>query len=376
MRCTIVNRVIHADSNTEWHHATELADYLARRGITVTRVALREPGQPDAPAERNLHLLPRHYSGKHKIRRLLASLLEGRRLIRHALKLDHGPIICMTDPPLLNFWMARETRRRQIPWIYWSLDLYPEAFAAAGLVRRSSPFYRYLQKTVEGNAPSHLLALGPQQAAHIRQQYTPSPGASILPCGIARTPDPAAAPEWARAEGKIILGYVGNLGEAHSDTFVEAALSCLDPKRHRFILAASGAKSARLRELAKDMPAVITLDSVPREHLRFIDIHLVTLLPHWDHICVPSKAVSAVCEGGSILFHGSRENDNWKLLHDAGWRLPPEEKPTSAMKAFFEKLSPGSLREKQQAARKLSSDLLAIRDRAFDDIYRKVKELQ
>ena len=52
-----------------------------------------------------------------------------------------------------------------------------------------------------------------------------------------------------------------------------------------------------------------------------IDIHLVTLLQKWDHVCVPSKAISAVSQGSAILFESSELNDNWQLLKDAGWRI-------------------------------------------------------
>ncbi|MGE9293635.1 MAG: hypothetical protein ACQKBW_08485, partial [Puniceicoccales bacterium] len=350
MRCTIVNRNIPCGGSITGHPASELAEYLTKRGVQVAKVALRSSENGDAdPSDESLHLLRRYYDGKNKILRLLSSMMEGRQLARKAASLQHGPVICMTDPPLLNFWMGRQARRRKLPWIYWSMDLYPEAFVAAGLVKADNPVYRFIKKSVHACPPSHLLALGKAQGQHIQSYYGSPPAASVLPCGIVHTGGSPTPPPWAQADGKIILGYVGNLGEAHSDAFVEAALKHFDPERYRFILAASGSKSSRIRALAKDIPEVVLLDSVPREHHSYIDVHQDTLLQHWDHICVPSKAISAICEGGSILFHCSDSNDNWQLLQKAGWRLSPSEDTAQTIKSFLETLTPEALQEKKQA---------------------------
>ena len=63
-------------------------------------------------------------------------------------------LITLTDPPLLNYWVARLCRRRRIPWIYWSMDLYPEAFAAAGLAKPGGVLYRHFKKELLRSTPA------------------------------------------------------------------------------------------------------------------------------------------------------------------------------------------------------------------------------
>jgi hypothetical protein len=377
MRCTLVNRDIPCRENINSHSATELAHYLARRGVDVEIVAVRDPASPEGrPAGKPIRLLPRRYEGKNKLLRLLDSVREGRTMARLAADLHHGPIICMTNPPLLNVWLARLARKRKLRWLYWTMDLYPEAFLAAGLTSERNPLYRWLAKSVTANPPSHVIALGDAQGEHVCRYFKQRPSVTAFPCGIVGSGAEPERPEWARQDGKIILGYAGNLGEAHSEDFVAGVVEQIDPARHRLILAPYGAKAARLRALAEGRPGVVLLESVPREHLRFIDVHLVTLLPRWDHICVPSKAVSAVCEGGSILFHGSEANDNWRLLHEAAWRIAPEAELSEALREFFTGLTLETLAQKKLAAQTVAQGLFALRERALDEIYEKIRELQ
>jgi hypothetical protein len=377
MRCTLVNRDLPCRENLNSHSATELALYLAGRGVDVEIVAVRDPATPEiSPTEKPIHLLPRRYEGKNKILRLLDSVREGRKMARLAADLRHGPIICMTNPPLLNVWLARLAHKRKLRWLYWTMDLYPEAFLAAGLTSERNPLYRWLARSVTANPPSHVIALGEAQGEHVCRYFKQPPSVTVFPCGIVSSGDEPERPEWARQDGKVLLGYAGNLGEAHSEEFVAGVVEQIDPARHRLILAPYGVKAGRLRALAGNRPGVVLLDSVPREHLRFIDVHLVTLLPRWDHICVPSKAVSAVCEGGSILFHGSETNDNWRLLHETAWRIAPEAELSAALKDFFTALTPETLVQKKRAAQAVAQQLFTLRDRALDDIYEKIRELQ
>ncbi len=376
-QCTIVNREIQP-GGIIGDSAGELARYLTGRGVKVSLVSLRDAsdGQTSAsslPGEH--HLLRRYYNGKNKVLRLLSSLLEGRQLARRAVSVNHGPIICMTNPPLLNFWVARQTRARGVPWLYWSLDLYPEAFLAAGLAKATNFFYRFFKRGSLASTPSHLIALGPRQAEHIQADYSTPISRSILPCGIVRSQVPQEPPSWAQAEDRLILGYAGNLGEAHSAEFVKALIEAMNPERHRFVLAAAGAKADQVLEFAQGRPGVTVLPSVPREQLRYIDVHLVSLLPEWDHICVPSKAFSAVCEGGSILFHGSEANDNWQLLGDAGWRLDPSGDMRSQAAEWMKALTRETVQAKKAGTPRLADRLFAMKEKAFEEIYCKLEEL-
>jgi hypothetical protein len=293
-------------------------------------------------------------------------------MARKAVSLGVGPIICMTDPPLLNFWVAMAARRRGIPWIYWSMDLYPEAFASSKLVSRSNPVYGYLRRSLLRSPPAGLIALGPNQASFINSDYTRDIPTVVLPCGVSRSDVSVSTPEWAKGDDRIILGYAGNLGEAHSCQFVRAAINSIDPSRHRFILAVYGSRAAQIIEFARGREGVVIVDSVPRDQLSFIDVHLATLLPEWNHVCVPSKAVSAVCEGATIYMCCSGESDNWALLEDAAWRIAVDDNIDRSVASFMDSLGREDVAAKRLKARALSTKLLDRKESAFDAIGRMV----
>ena len=289
-------------------------------------------------------------------------------MMRKARSLSITPWICMTDPPLLNYWVGSYAHQHDLPWAYWSMDLFPEAFVSAKISKPSNLIYQHLIKAVVRHAPQLLIALGPKQAQFILNKNQWKIPHVDLPCGILEPQQDLARPSWADAPGKIILGYAGNLGEAHDPQFIEQVLRQMDPAKHRFILSAYGAKAAAITALAKDLPGLIILPSIPQAELKFIDVHLATLMPHWDHVCVPSKAVSSICQQAALLFCGSKENDNAHLLHEASWQIDPRLPIAAQVADFFKALDQDSLAQKKLAAQHASEKLHVMKVAAFKQI--------
>jgi hypothetical protein len=379
MHCTILNRNYPPGPGMTGHCANELAGYLRQRGVEVHVVTVEASyaggAMPEGEVHGTVHRLPAVYDGKHKLRRLFSSLWEGRRMVRQARALGKGPFIVMSDPPLLNFWAARLLGGPRRPWIYWTMDLYPEAFCSAGLVSDGHPVYRWLHRQVYGRRPDALLALGPRQRDHLLGCYGDIARTAVLPAGVSRPQADPQRPPWAQGD-KIVWGYVGNIGEAHDLEFVQETIRALDPARHRFILASYGVHGKRLREFARDYPVVEQFDSVPHGQMAYVDVHVITLKPRWDHVCVPSKAVSAVSGGGAILYHGSAGGDNWDLLQGAGWRIDPDKPRAEAVREAVAQITPEAVRGKRAQAAKIYAELVAMRDRAFEEMYGFVRELQ
>ncbi|MCB1703981.1 MAG: hypothetical protein KDI17_03910 [Halioglobus sp.] len=374
MDCVILNRNYPPGAGITGNSANELAAYLVAAGFNVQVVTVdgeyQGGGAVPVGVSGKVHTLSHLYNGKNKFIRLFSSLVEGWKMARKAVALGVGPIICMTDPPLLNFWVARAARRRAIPWIYWSMDLYPEAFVSSKLVKRSNPIYRYLKRSLVQAPPTGLIALGPNQARFINSEYTTAVPTVLLPCGISQSPAVVSAPEWAAGDDRIILGYAGNLGEAHASDFLRAVIAKIDPSRHRFILSVYGSKAPQIIEFASGREGVVITDSVARDHLQFIDVHIATLLPEWDHVCIPSKAVSAVCEGATIFMCCSEETDNWTLLEDAAWRIPVDGDIDLSVSRFMDGLNREEVDAKRLQTRALSQQLLETKAQAFAQIER------
>jgi hypothetical protein len=285
-------------------------------------------------------------------------------------------MITLSDPPLLNYWVAVRCQRRGIPWIYWAMDIYPEAFVAAGLAKKDGFFYRFLKRELLRFRPQHLIALGSQQSEYLRKQAGLEVLTSILPCGVDYIERAANPPTWLPSGQKIIFGYIGNMGQAHDPRFVELVIAALDAERHHFILSAYGIHAARVHAYAEAFGHVTVLPMVEPEQLGFIDIHLASLAPAWDHICVPSKAVSAVCAGSSLLLCSSEEGDNWQLLKEASWRVEPGEEMAAAVTIAVKSLTPDVVSQKRAAAQACRQNLLAMQELAMSQIFDAVQRLQ
>lgn len=376
MDCVIINRNYPPGAGITGNSANELAAYLESVGVDVQVVTAggeyQGGGAVPVAVSGKVHTLGHMYNGKNKILRLFSSLYEGWKMAGKATALGVGPIVCMTDPPLLNFWVAAAARRRSIPWIYWSMDLYPEAFASSKLVTGENPVYGFIKRSLLRTPPTGLISLGPNQASFVNGEYAHEIPTVVLPCGISRTAEAVSAPDWAAGDDRIILGYAGNLGEAHSSQFVRAVINSIDPARHRFILSVYGARAAQILAFARGREGVVIVDSVARDHLKFIDVHLATLLPEWDYVCVPSKAVSAVCEGAAIFLCCSEQSDNWALLEDAAWRIAVDDDIERSVARFLTRLDREEVTAKREKARALSTKLLLMKERAFEAIGRMV----
>ena len=152
--------------------AAELAGYLVDRGLLVNIITVDgeyQGGGGEVKPAGNVFQIKTFYNGKSKAMRLLSNLYEGFSMVRKSGSFSPDVTICMTDPPLLNMWAAMLLRKRK--WILWSMDLYPEAFAAAGLVSKGNLFYKVIDKVVLSNKPSHIISLGPYQNEYLLEKY-------------------------------------------------------------------------------------------------------------------------------------------------------------------------------------------------------------
>ena len=381
MRCVILNRNYPPNPGITGYSASELAAYLVDHGVEVHIVTVGGNYQGGVRSEVSLrgvtmHLVRKIYDGKNKILRLAASLVEGRNMASKAISLGIVPVITLTDPPLLNYWVARICQRRRMPWIYWSMDVYPEAFAVAGLAKPEGFLYRHFKRSLLQSSPRHLIALGPKQAEYVQKSAERQIPTSILPCGVDLIERSGTSPDWMPLEAKITFCYIGNLGQAHDPRFVEAVITALDPAKHHFILSVYGIHAARLTAYASCLKHVTILKEVHRNELGWIDIHLASLEPVWDHICVPSKAVSAVCAGSCLFLCSSKLGDNWGLLHDAAWRIEPGEGMPAEAARIVNSLTFADVEQKRTKTQDCKQRLLGMKAVAMSGIVDAVKRLQ
>lgn len=374
----IINRNYPPNKGITGESASDLASFLSNAGVNINIITVSNSayggGGNDAANVGTVHGIKTFYNGKHKIYRLLASFVEGYRLIKRSRSLKADWTIVMTDPPLLNFFSSLLHKNRY-KWILWSMDIYPDAFSAAGLLKDTNPVVRYIERTLRKYPPQAVLALGPVQRSYLLKKYYTGASHFELPCGIFEATKALTPPEWKEQnDQKIYLGYCGNIGEAHSLPFIKSVITNLDPAKFVLVLSLYGAKAEELRAFATGKEGIRFTSSVNRNQLSYIDIHLATLLEQWVNIAVPSKTVSSVCAGASFLYHGIADSDNWQLFKNAGWIIQPGDNLEEKVISFLNTVQKEDVAEKKQQAVIIARSLVAGSIDTYQAILQKVSE--
>lgn len=325
-RVVIINKYGALHPSATGRPVRKLADYLWGNGVDVIVLSIHAPykGQVSEQHERLPYRtieLSDFYHGTNKWLRLLGNLVDGCRLITYSMLLpQHQLKVVLTDPSLINAWAVLFRPFFRSKLVFWTMDLYPEAFVSAGLVSRTNFIYRMISSFVYHHAPDFLITLGEQQYRYLCRQYGQSFIPHIvLPCGICRKEE-AAEPSWRKNnQDKIIFCYAGNIGEAHNDVFLLELIRQLDPEKHLILLRLYGAKAQRILEEASAFESVIILDYIAPAEMQYVDICVASLLPAWNHVCVPSKVVSAICNGIPVLYNADEESEGACMFREAIW---------------------------------------------------------
>ncbi|MBN8696436.1 MAG: hypothetical protein J0L87_07890 [Bacteroidetes bacterium] len=372
-KITIVNRHYPPNINITGENAWDLANYLINKhGIDVSVVHIDrhyEGGGNRRVPVGNVYPIKTIYQGKKKILSYLSGFLDGYWLIKKARKLDHGPIIVMTSPPLLPMWASMLLGKRNRNWILWSMDLFPEGYAATNVIGYNNPLYKFIIKQTYKNAPKKLIALGPKQRDVLHKKYAKEIDSVVLPCGVFVDQHKTnETPGWKAYPEKIYLGYAGNCGTPHSPAFIKAVIDAIDPETQHMVIAIYGTKAEEIKAYANNKKGITLLNSIPRNELHHVDIHLVTLLETWTHIAVPSKAVSSVCSGATILFCGSKESDNWHLLSRAGWLIEENDQMKNNVVNTLKSITQQDIETKKQNSHTISVELSELITKSYDTI--------
>ena len=311
---------------------------------------------------------------KGKLGRLMQSISVGRRMARDALAWA-DVVVSLTDPPLVGLWIGRQRARtkRPVRWIEWTMDLFPEAFAAAKLVRKSNPIYRLISASLSRNASDAYICLGEQQSKALEHMRSVKRPTVVLPSGIVDAPaESQSTPAWRRSEHRIVILYAGNLGEAHCPYFLPALLEAADPNRFAFLFALHGVHAAGIRERLRDKTNIHWADRVTDAELAHADVHAASLHPDWTHTCVPSKAVTTICLGRPLLFAGDPGSDTITMLDRAAWTLsvPRDGKyDLSRIRSILDEIADSENRAgKTREAKLLADTLRAIKERSLKEI--------
>jgi len=308
------------------------------------------------------------------LKRLWNAYYEAKSLLKKAASLNADAYIICTDPPLLNYLLPKYLPNRKC--FIWAMDLYPDAFVAKGLVKESSYLnQRYWQKLrKELNSNIQFISLGEKQKDYISLKYQKNIQAPyIIPCGVKNIPSAHDAAEW-KTDDKLYIGYCGNIGEAHCADFLIQLISKADPARFQFMLSMIGAKKDQVITAVKNYPHVTEVEWISEAEMHNLDIQIVTLLDSWTHICVPSKAVSAICSGIPLIFHGSSDGDTFHHFQEALWHIDCTREISDQIEEMYQSLDKSEVKKKKENALLCAQEIRSIYDTGVNILNQKLSE--
>jgi len=364
MRVLLLNQVFYPDVAATAQHGHDLARALVAAGHEVTAIASRSlHGDAGAslPASESvdgirIERVGRNWFGKRTIvGRLcdfglfyLAAALKAIRLGRQDV------VIAFTTPPLIAGvgWLA--TRLRGGKLVYWSMDLYPEVVVAGGLLEERSRATRLLRRVDAAimRGSSAVVALGRCMRDRIVARQVDPSSVHVIPVwgeeadASTVTGENPFRREWGIRPDQTVVMYSGNFGLGHEvTTFLEAARRLADDERIRFAFVGGGARKSEVEEFVRThgLARCILAPYQPRERLADLlaagDLHLISMLPSFAGVMVPSKMYGVLAAGRPALFIGPRSTECALTIEELGCGATVEPGDVDALVATIGRLA-------------------------------------
>jgi glycosyltransferase involved in cell wall biosynthesis len=222
-------------------------------------------------------------------------------------------------------------RLRGCKHVNWLHDLFPEIAHALGIMSSDTGLRALISvRNWSLRCSAVNVVIGRRMGQHLVRQGLPAERITIIhnwPPG----PDIVSiAPEdnglrlaWGLCE-TFVVGYSGNLGRVHEyATILQAADMLRDEQDIRFLFIGGGHLLAALALEAnrRGLTNIVVKPYQPRcrlsESLSVPDVHLISLLPTVEGLCVPSKFYGIAAAGRPTIFIGDQGGEIPQVLRDA-----------------------------------------------------------
>ena len=240
-------------------------------------------------------------------------------------------VLCMTDPPIVGDLGLLIARRRRIPLVVISEDVFPEI--ATELGRLTNPLVVGPLRALVGfylRRADTVVAIGERMRERLIAKGAPPERVIVIPNWVDSstiTPQPKEN-EWSRSAGldsRFVVMHSGNVGHAQNlDALIVATTHLRDLDGLAVPIIGFGARSRELEELTKQLGAdrVRFLEYQPREclseSLSAADIHYVGLAPGLSGYVVPSRLYGILSAGRPVIVAADEDSETAGLVAEVG----------------------------------------------------------
>jgi colanic acid biosynthesis glycosyl transferase WcaI len=342
----VVSEIFFPDSTSTGYYLTEIARVLTKE-YSVTAICSRPPdGNGQEGSERHdgisiIRVGRMSKGGVSLTNRLVSagwrSMAIGVQLLASCKRDD--VLIVVTNPPILPYVVALVSMIRRCKMVLLVHDVYPQAAAAAGLLRADSFVYR-LWEAIQRRlyrAAHQIIVLGRDMQELVMSQGILSGQKIKIICHWAEFRAVGASRkkrfDFGRADRVFTLLYAGNLGRTHDKKMllevIELGRSALNV---RFHFAVSESAAALLRSEISDRHLEnVSVSVLHRERcmqgetLALGDASLITFKKGMTGVSVPSRMYNAMAAGLPLIAAADEESELGRIISEegVGWLSKP-----------------------------------------------------
>jgi glycosyltransferase involved in cell wall biosynthesis len=342
MRVLLINQTFYPDVAATAQHGHDLARYLAANGHQVSVIASRsiygKAGTALPAYEKvdgiEIHRVGRSFYGKAGLLArttdfALFYLLTAVKAIQIG---RHDVSVCFTTPPFIALLGLVLRALRGTKLVYWVMDLYPDVLVVTGVIAERSLTARVLERL-------NRLALARADRTVVLGRCMER---RVLAKGIDRSnvecinvwsdvneicprprPENSYRREWGVGDRTLVM-YSGNFGIGHDvETFAEGARLLRDRTDIMFAFVGGGKRKDQLISAMRErgLTNFVEADYQPRERLGELlsaaDIHLVSMMPRWSGVMVPSKIYGTLAAERPVVWVGGEATEAASVVHEA-----------------------------------------------------------
>ena len=247
-------------------------------------------------------------------------------------KLKPDCLITLTTPPLLGTIGFIHKLIRNSRFVYWCMDLHPEAEVAANLFSVKSAIYTFIFKLHEKIlfSADRIIPLSDNMSLLLEQYQVDKKKLKRISIWSDSNEIKAQSnslirenlPNWLK--NRFIIHYSGNLGLAHNpDCLLNVIIRASHDSTIGFLFTGGGPQMPVLKQKVSDLGLknVHFKPYVDREELSDSmacgDINWLTLSSSFEGIAYPSKLIGYMASAKPVIFIGDKNADSAKLINQA-----------------------------------------------------------
>jgi len=350
MHVLILNQTFYPDFASTAQLMWDLALYLEARGHRISALCSRAIYGTDQQHELSyervnnieIHRVTGTAFGKRRMLGRMSDFLAFYAAAFWKLRRLPAPdvILSLTTPPMLGVLpmlhrqFLDQQRRRRLRIVHHIMDLYPDAAVAMNVLRQGSYSQRFMSRLggrILGTADA-VIVLGRDMAERIIRGYHPgslagrihvvppwADGSLLKP--LDKGKNPLAEQFGLRDTFNIV--YSGNLGLAHDVETLIAAMEVMRADEGIAWLFIGGGKRFEHLRTHADLRAWTNVRFMPyqdrevlNQSLNLADVHLVSQLPEFTGIVVPSKLYGILAVGRPSIMIGPADAEISRVINE------------------------------------------------------------